>query len=131
MSALWEARTPNEKMAYALESAGREDIAWEPWTRCLICGQDDIRKPDVCPRCGGACYQPARPFTSDANAALDALVALGLECHKVGARTVDVFPRSRIANAMEDACDDSPAALATALVQAALEVLKSEEESNG
>ena len=126
MSALWEARTPNEKMARALEDAGREDIAWEPWTRCLTCGQDDIRKPDICPRCGGACYQPARSFTHDLNATVDALNALGLRWQKTGVKTVAVWRYGEQAE-IQPADDATPAALATAFVQAALRVLGEEE----
>ena len=72
-------------------------------------------------------HRTPKEFCYSLDAAVTALNALGLEWHKVGARTVDVFPRSRIANAMEDACDAAPASLATALVQAALACLGKEE----
>ena len=120
----------NRALAEQLEAADRADLAYEPWTTCPECKQDDIRQPTDCPRCGAEMVRTPRAFCTDLNAAVTALNALGLEWYKVGARTVGVFPRSRIANAMEDACDAAPASLATALVQAALRVLGEEEKDD-
>ena len=120
----------NRALAEKLEACDRADLAYEPWTTCPECKQDDIRQPADCPRCGAEMVRTPRAFCTDLNAAVTALNALGLEWHKVGARTVDVFPRSRIANAMEEACDAAPAALATALVLGALAVLENTEEDH-
>ena len=111
-------------LAEKLEACDRADLAYEPWTTCPECKQDDIRQPADCARCGAEMVRTPRAFCTDLNAAVTALNALGLEWHKVGARTVVVF--SPTVDATETASDDTPAALATALVQATLACLGGE-----
>lgn len=122
----------NRALAEQLEAADRADLAYEPWTTCPECEQDDIRQPTDCPRCGAEMERTPRPFCTNLNAAVDALNALKLDwAYYPVYLSVHVMERHwEGANRQVKTCqaaDTTPAALATALVQAALAVLKSEE----
>ena len=120
----------NRALAEKLEACDRADLAYQPWTTCPECKQDDIRQPADCPRCGAEMERTPRPFCTNLNAAVDALNALGLSYtpvveHVIAHITVEI-PRLG-AYETRYATDTTPAALATALVRAALKVLGEEE----
>lgn len=107
----------NQALAEALETAGRADLAYEPWTTCPECVEDDIRQPENCPRCGAEMVRTPRAFCTDLNAVVTALTTLGLQWNKEGPWvTVRGWWSERQS-------DSTSAALATALVQAAVTVL--------
>lgn len=118
----------NQALAEALETAGRADLAYEPWTTCPECVQDDIRRPANCSRCGAEMVQTVRAFCTDLAGAVDALNALGLlwAVEPTSGKTLVVIVRHSEANrTITDALNAwaSPVAIATALVQAAVTVL--------